>query len=209
MKFSIFEALSYFFFKRRLRKKLQALYQMEDPWSSRELSGVFASLIREQMQRLPLALREAPVLDAGGGEAHFYGPLRDMIKDYHLLDIEEQAIGRARALLGNAPCRLIHQSLDQFHPAADTYGAIWLFNVLTYLGAASHPEIFMRMMKNLWRALKSQGIVLLLHPYYSEKERSALIRQGEFFLSFGGQLIFNNDDRLGKQSFLIQSIKKL
>lgn len=203
------EGLSYCFFKRRLRKKLRALYEVEDPWNSRELSGFFAPLIRGQMQKLPPELHEAPVLDVGGGEGHFYSPLRDMIRNYHLLDIESQAIDRAKTLLGDAPCRLIHGSLDQFHPEADTYGAIWLFSVLTYLGANRHPGIFNEMMKTLWRALKVRGIILMIHPYYSEEERKILTLQGEIFVSMAGSLIFNNTNKLANQFFLIQTLQKL
>lgn len=203
------EWLSYFFFKRRLRKRLRDFYELEDPWSSRELSGAFAPVIREQMQNLPPELRSAPVLDAGGGEGHYYFPLRDIIAEYHLLDIEERPLQRAGQLLRGAPCHFIHKSLDDFYPSADTYSAIWFFNVLTYVGGKQHPRIFNQILKNLWLALKGNGIALLIHPYYSETEFEIVSQYGHVLVSLGGSPIFNHNTRLGKQEFLIQAVKKL
>lgn len=203
------EWLSYFFFKRRLKCKLRALYELEDPWSSRELSGVFAPVIREQMRAIAPEIRPAPVLDAGGGEGHYYLPLRDILAEYHLLDIEARPLQRAKELLRGTPCRFIHKSLDDFCPPADTYSAIWLFNVLTYAGGKQHPSIFNKILENLWRALKRDGIVLLIHPYYSEDEYKTMTEYGHAFVSLGGSLILNYSNKLGKQEFLMQAVKKL
>lgn len=203
------EWFSYFFFKRRLKYKLRALYELEDPWSSRELSGVFAPVIREQMRAVAPEIRSAPVLDAGGGEGHYYLLLRDIISEYHLLDIEARPLQRAKELLRGASCRFIHKSLDDFYPPADTYSAIWLFNVLTYAGGKQHPQIFNKILKNLWRSLKQNGIALLIHPYYSANEREVIAEYGDAFMLFGGSLIFNYNRRLGKQEFLIQTVRKL
>ncbi len=199
-----FEKISYWFFKSRLRKKLDSLYELEDPWSSQGLAEFFAPWIRAQMEKLPPALRSAPVLDAGGGEGHFYFPLRDLIREYHLADIEAKALARAREKLP-PDARLIHKSLDAFYPEPETYGGIWLFNILTYLGHARHRRIFAGIQNRLAQSLKSGGLILLIHAYYSETELDKIRTLCESFSRL--ELISNllEYKELGNQKFFLQA----
>ena len=203
-----FEKISYWFFKGRLRKKLASLYELEDPWSSQGLAEFFAPWIRAQMEKLPPALRAAPVLDAGGGEGHFYFPLRDLIREYHLVDIEAKALARAREKLPPA-ARLIHQSLDAFYPAPETYGVIWLFNILTYLGHARHPRIFAGIQNSLAQSLKRGGLILLIHAYYSETELDKMRVLCEPFPHLGFISNLFEYKELGNQKFFLQTLLKI
>jgi len=202
------ETLSYFFFKQRLKKKLASLYEIEDPWDTALLRDAFVPLIRKQMNSLPETLRKAPVLDAGGGEAHYLEPLRDLIAEYHLVDINPTAVERARKRAGNMPGRFLAQSLDAFRPRANFYGMIWLFNILTYLGHSRHPNIYRAILLRLWNGLKPGGKVLMIHPYYSEQERQELMQAGRSFQNAGGTLNLSEEMRLGKQQHLIQACFK-
>lgn len=204
----LLEAASYFFYKRRLAGKLRALHEVEDPWSGVTLSVAFAPFIRGETEKLAEAVRRSPVLDAGGGEGYFYLPVRDLVGEYHLLDMEREALARARKNLGRAPCKLIHASLDAFRPAPETYGAIWLFSILTYLGAGRYPRIFQKTLRCLWAALKPGGLVLLIHPYYSPLERDALIAYADLLVFFGATILATREERLASQTFLLQSLQK-
>ncbi len=204
----LLEALSYRFYKRRLAGKLRALQEVEDPWGGVTLSLAFAPFIREEMGKLPASLRGAPVLDAGGGEGYFVLPLRDLVSEYHLLDMDGRALERARKNLSGTPHQLIHASLDAFRPPPDTYAAVWLFSILTYFGAQRYPRIFRKMLRGLWKALKPGGLALFIHPYYSAGERDALAAHADLFASFGATLLATREQRLGSQTFLLQSLQK-
>lgn len=202
------ETISYYFFKSRLKRKLGKLYELEDPWSSSALAESFSPWIRTQIGKLDPSLSQRPVLDAGGGEGHFLTPLHSLVKKYHLVDIEAQAVERARRRFGETDCRYFHQSLDQFRPVPGTYGMVWLFCVLNYLGATRHPKTFQGILKALWEGLTPGGLALLIHPFYSEVEKKEQVGYGDMLLSLGGRLISEQDLALGKQSFFLQSIRK-
>lgn len=203
------EKISYFFFKNRLRKKLSSLYALEDPWHSRDLRESFLPLIREALQSRSPDACQLPALDAGGGEGWFYDPLADLIHSYHLLDINSEALARARERITNGSSRFIESSLDQFHPSPHTYGSIWLFSVLAYLGADRHPNLVRRCLKNLWRSLSPGGCFILLLPYYSPSEKNKQLQMGQFFSALpGSKLILERDFAGSAQSFLFQAYSK-
>ncbi|HTL48387.1 MAG TPA: methyltransferase [Verrucomicrobiae bacterium] len=202
------ESISYYFFKRTLRKKLDSLYEMSDPWGAEFVRDFFVLWIRDQMKAMPESALRAPLLDAGGGEGHYYAPLKDLIREYHLLDMSVRALSRGRESIKSGIVRTIPASLDQLAAPADTYGTIWLFSVLTYLGEIRFPRTFRRTLEKLWKALRPGGRILLIHPYYSEEERKRIVRYGEIFAGFGGKLISNEDKSLGRQQFIVQAVAK-
>lgn len=204
----MFEKLSYFFFKRRLNKKLRSLYEMEDPWGGAFLSGIFSPLIRKHMLSLPSAIQSSPVLDAGGGEASYYVPLADLISEYHLVDTNLTALERARKITAAGRVKLIQQSLDAFRPAPEFYGTLWLIGILTYLGAARHPKTVRTILERLWTSLKPGGLAVLIHPYYSESELLLLNQFSSSLTAFGGFVTYNENRDVGNQHFMIDLILK-
>lgn len=203
------EWFAYIFFKHRLRQKLDSLYELEDPWGAELLRDFFVPIIREQMKALDPEVLRAPLLDAGGGEGHYLPPLRDLVSEYHLVEISAKALARAKPRAEGGRSRFVQQSLDEFHPAPDTYGVILLISILTYLGAGRYPQLFARTLSRLWSSLKPGGLILLIHPYYSDEERKTVVAFGETFLRLGGKLNLSEDKRLGKQQFILQAIRKV
>ncbi len=204
------EKISYFFFKTRLRKKLSSLYAMEDPWRSRDLRDPFLPSIREALQARSSEAAQLPLLDAGGGEGWFYDPLSDLIPHYHLLDIQADALARAQERISGPSVLFVESSLDSFHPKPHTYGAVWLFSVLPYLGADHHPHLVRRIFKNLWQSLAPGGILVLLHPYYSPADKDKLIQFGQSFSSqTGSRLSVQKEFPASHQSFLFQVFCKM
>lgn len=200
------EFISYHFFKKRLRKKMDELYQVEDPWGGAFLSEVFETWIREKHAELPAALQHAPVLDAGGGEGHYIARLHNLAPAFHLVDIHGDAVCRANEKLAGLPVDFFTESLDRFNPRQDAYyGAIWCFSILTFLGAAKHPRTAEAVLKKLWNSLKPGGLLLAVHPYYSAAEKDYLI----YLLSCtGGRVTECLQRRVQNQDFLLQAIRK-
>lgn len=203
----MFERLSYHFFKRRLRKKMASLYEVEDPWSSGYLSEVFEPFLRARMAALPEEIRRAPVLDAGGGEGHYYPRLQDLISEYHLLDLNKTALSRAAVKTGNVKTRLIHLSLDEFRPEPAFYGCIWLISVLNYLGGARYSGRVFAILTRLWQSLKPGGLMILIHPYYSPAELEQLRAFSRFLVEKGGMDTHRECRNIGRQSFLLEALQ--
>lgn len=202
----LFEFLSYPFFKNRLKKKMDELYESADPWGSAFISEVFEPWIREQHDSLAGNLRHCPVLDAGGGEGHFIRRLHDLAPSFDLVDLNPTAIKRARNALAKLPCRFFLESLDNFRiKQNEYYGAIWCFSILTFLGAAKHPAKARQILFKLWCGLKPGGLLLAIHPFYSETEKEHLIYQLSLL---GGENVLTETRRVNQQSFLLQSLRK-
>lgn len=206
--YGMFEKISYFFFKRRLKKKLRELYQMGDPWGGEFLSGIFSPLIREHMKSLPPGILASPVLDAGGGEAPYYCHLADLITEYHLVDTSAAALERAANAVQGSRVKLILKSLDEFRPAPGLYGTLWLIGILTYLGGMKHPKMLRTILGRLWKSLKSGGMAFLIHPYYSAEELGFLTQCSGYFIEWGGSPVYKESRVIGKQQFLIEIILK-
>lgn len=174
------EKISYFFFKQRLKKKMAALYVMEDPWRSAELCVRFEPFIRSALQLRAQAIAEAPVLDAGGGEGWLQSQLAS--EEYHLLDLEPRALERARKRIGEKRARIICSSLDRFRPGIDVYSAVFLISILNYLGRDRHPRIYQGILNKLSLALKPGGVIVLIHPFYTPEEKETQLTLAEGFL---------------------------
>lgn len=199
------ESISYHFFKKRLRRKMDELYGAEDPWGSAFLSEVFEPWIREKHAELAAALKHAPVLDAGGGEGHYIARLHNLAPAFHLVDIHADAVCRANEKLAGLPVDFFTESLDRFKPRQnDYYGAIWCFSILTFLGAAKHPHTAEAIVKKLWGSLKPGGLLLAIHPYYSETEKDYLI----YLLGQTGGRQEESLRRVQNQDFLLQTLHK-
>lgn len=182
------------------------LYQAEDPWGGAFLSEVFEPWIRQMHADLSADLRHCPVLDAGGGEGHYILRLQDLAPAFHLVDIQAKAVQRAEKKLAGVPCRFFTSSLDRFKPRqADYYGAIWCFSILTFLGAAKHPLTAEGILAKLWKDLKRGGILLAIHPFYSNTEKEYLIFQ---LARLGGKNLVQETRQVNQQNFLLQAVRK-
>ncbi len=185
------------------------MYELNDPWGSQFLSEAFRAWISNQWEDLHDGLKKKAVLDVGGGEGQFYTSLKPLICEYHLLDISPVATARAQERLKGSNHRIFCQSLDSFHPEKNKYGMLWLFSILTFVGASAHPRTFQRMLKKLCSGLQSGGIILLIHPFYSDIERESLVQYSEQIQSFGFKEQSQEDRVIGKQTFFVQSLKKI
>lgn len=204
----LFEKISHFFFMKRLRRRMRSLYKIEDPWDSAFLSEVFEPVLREQLQSLPEDLRGSPVLDAGGGEGLFFTRLRDQLPCYYLADLDEEACRRAREKVGGSPHRVLCQSLDRLNLPEESCSMLWLISVITCLGAARHPRLYRQTLFRLWSFLKPGGSAVLIHPYYSESEQAFLRASGGLLTGLGGEVVLSEEKQVGKQSFLVEVIRK-
>ncbi len=201
------EKISYFFFKQRLKKKMASLYEMEDPWRSSELCARFEPFLRSALQLRAKTVIAAPVLDAGGGEGWLQSHLG--AEDYHLLDLAPKALERAKKRIGKNRVRIFCSSLDQFHPEANVYGAVFLISVLNYLGKDRHPRIYKIIVGELSSAVKPGGVIALIHPFYTPEEKSKLLSLSEDFLSNGSLEKRQSVVLPGKpQSFLCEMYQK-
>lgn len=202
--------ISYFFFKRRLKAKLSALYESSDPWRSQDLRDPFLPLIREVLEQRTFEAKSLPVLDAGGGEGWFYDPVSDLISRYHLLDIHPIALERARQRISKSSVQFIEKSLDEFKPQRNTYGAIWLFSVLSYLGGEKHSHYVQKILSRLWNSLCPGGVFLVIYPYYSSAEKEKLLYATNGFASGRSEALLLQKDFPGaQQSFLFLAYRKL
>ena len=185
---------------------MRELYAIQDPWGGAFLSEVFEPWAREMHALLPENLKQAPVLDAGSGEGHFVARLHDLAPRFDLIDINATAVKRAQKMLEKYPCFFSNQGLDEFKPGQPGfYGVIWCFSILTFLGALKHNQKAEDILKNLWLALKPGGLLLAIHPFYSQAEKDHLIFQTE---PLGGEIVFEEERSINNQTFLLQAIRK-
>lgn len=202
------ETISYFFFKRRLLKKMTSLYAMEDPWRSRLLSGLFEPFFAEALGSRSANAKELPVLDAGGGEGLLHQAL-GAPELYHLLDIAPSALKRAEKNLRASGFRFIAASLDDFRPGARRYGAILFGSVLTYLGREKHPLLYRKTLMRLADSLAPGGVILLVHPFYNTREKAGLESLGAPILENPRFERVLRRELAGKpQSFLCEAYKR-
>lgn len=186
---------------------MSGLYACEDPWRSQDLCPLFRSAIEEALQKRSDQATGLPVLDAGGGEGWFYDSLKP--ERYHLLDINAEALLRAKKRISTASVQFIQSGLDDFKVKQNTYGAIWLFNVLSYLGGEKYSEIVRRIIKNLWDSLAPGGVFLLLCPYYCSLEKEKLLYASNWFDSDSDRRLILQKDYPGtQQSFLFLAYQK-
>lgn len=202
------EKISYFFFKQRLKKKMSSLYEMEDPWHSSELCARFEPFLRSALQLRAQTVSAAPVLDAGGGEGWLQSQLP--AEDYHLMDLDPRALDRAQKRIGEKRVRIICSSLDQFDPEPRIYGAVFLISILNYLGKDRHPRIYQSILNKLCSSVKPGGIIALIHPFYTPKEKDTLLSLGEGFLKNTSIKKRQSVVLPGKpQSFLCETYQKM